>query len=297
MSKTRTGKGTGDGREPAFVRLAGFASASLPLSALGLPIVIFLPAFYAQDMGLGLTVVGTVFMLTRFWDIINDPIAGPLMDRFQHKVSYRALIAWSTPVLMGSAYALFMPPDGVTATYLLVTLFLLYGSWTVIEIARASLSVRLSHSYHGRSRVQGVIQQAAIIGGAIAMIVPAVWESTFGGDPESRVAALGWLIIVLLPPTILLSLVSFPAEATAKDDAAKDWGGLLRLLKNRPFLFVLFVDLMTGFGGGMVGTVFMFFFATHALGMGDQAGLLLLVFAGSGLLFLPVWLAIAKTLG
>ena len=296
MSKTRTGKGTGDGREPAFVRLAGFASASLPLSALGLPIVIFLPAFYAQDMGLGLTVVGTVFMLTRFWDIINDPIAGPLMDRFQHKVSYRALIAWSTPVLMGSAYALFMPPDGVTATYLLVTLFLLYGSWTVIEIARASLSVRLSHSYHGRSRVQGVIQQAAIIGGAIAMIVPAVWESTFGGDPESRVAALGWLIIVLLPPTILLSLVSFPAEATAKDDAVKDWGGLLRLLKNRPFLFVLFVDLMTGFGGGMVGTVFMFF-ATHALGMGDQAGLLLLVFAGSGLLFLPVWLAIAKRWG
>lgn len=283
-------------KEPGLRGLIGFASASLPLSALGMPIVIFLPAFYAQDMGLGLSVVGTVFMLTRFWDILNDPIAGPLMDRFQHKASYRALIAWSTPVLMLSAYALFMPPDGVTATYLLVTLFLLYGSWTIIEIARASLSVRLSGSYHGRSRVQGVIQQAVIIGGAVAMVVPAIWESTFGGDAASRVTALGWLIIALLPPTIAISLVSFPAEAGDPGTPVKNWGGLLRLLKNKPFLFVLFVDLMTGFGGGMVGTVFMFF-ATHALVMQDQAGLLLLVFAGSGLLLLPAWLALARRIG
>lgn len=282
--------------EPRLARLIGFASASLPLSALGLPIVIFLPAFYAQEMGLGLSAVGTVFMLTRFWDIVNDPIAGPLMDRFQHKVSYHALIAWSTPVLMASAYALFLPPRDVSAVYLLITLFLLYGSWTVIEIARASLSVRLSASYHGRSRVQGVIQQAVIIGGAVAMIIPAVWESVFGGEPGSRVAALGWFIILALPPTIVISLLNFPAAPGEAGEPAKSWGGLLRLLKNRPFLFVLFVDLMTGFGGGMVGTVFMFF-ATHALGMGDQAGLLLLVFAGSGLLFLPAWLALAKRIG
>ncbi|MDE5081806.1 MAG: MFS transporter, partial [Trichodesmium sp. St18_bin1] len=58
--------------------IAAFVSPGIPLSALGLPLIVYLPPFYAEEMGLGLSLVGTVFMITRFWDVLTDPVLGVL---------------------------------------------------------------------------------------------------------------------------------------------------------------------------------------------------------------------------
>ena len=72
-------------------RVAMFALPSIPISALGLPIVVYLPPFYAEEMGLSLTLVGTIFMIARFWDIFTDPILGVLSDRFPSRWGRRLL--------------------------------------------------------------------------------------------------------------------------------------------------------------------------------------------------------------
>jgi Na+/melibiose symporter-like transporter len=56
-------------------KLYAFSSPAATIAALGLPIVIFLPPLYAE-MGLGLSLVGTIFMLTRFFDVGTDPVFG-----------------------------------------------------------------------------------------------------------------------------------------------------------------------------------------------------------------------------
>ncbi len=67
-----------DVRTPAPV---AFVSPAFALAALGLPIVVVLPPLYAEH-GLGLTAVGTIFMATRFFDVVTDPAFGVLGDRF-----------------------------------------------------------------------------------------------------------------------------------------------------------------------------------------------------------------------
>ncbi|MBO6685706.1 MAG: MFS transporter, partial [Parvibaculum sp.] len=42
------------------LQIGAFGLPSIPISAMGLPIVVYLPPFYGHDMGLSLTVVGTV---------------------------------------------------------------------------------------------------------------------------------------------------------------------------------------------------------------------------------------------
>ena len=56
-----------------FQRLS-YTALNLPTSAAGMPIFIFILPFYADDLGLGLSLVGIIFFLGRFTDILTDPI-------------------------------------------------------------------------------------------------------------------------------------------------------------------------------------------------------------------------------
>jgi Na+/melibiose symporter-like transporter len=84
-------------------RLAAFASPSVAAAAAGLPIALYLPAYYAADLGLGLTLLGSIFMFTKIWDVITDPIVGMLTDRYPTRWGRRRhWIALGTPLLGAS---------------------------------------------------------------------------------------------------------------------------------------------------------------------------------------------------
>ncbi|HEX7775945.1 MAG TPA: MFS transporter, partial [Parvibaculum sp.] len=86
-------------------RLLAYAGPSIPIAALGLPLAVYLPPFYAGSMGLGLAAVGTVFMLARLWDVAIDPLLGILSDRIITRWGRRRLwVVLSVPIMMVSSY-------------------------------------------------------------------------------------------------------------------------------------------------------------------------------------------------
>ena len=70
--------------------LGAFVSQAVPIAGLGLPIVVYLPPFYADEMGLGLAAVGWIFMITRFFDVAIDPVFGLVADRYGTRFGRRA---------------------------------------------------------------------------------------------------------------------------------------------------------------------------------------------------------------
>jgi Na+/melibiose symporter-like transporter len=62
-----------------------FTALNLPTSAAGMPMFIFILPFYADDLGLGLSLVGIIFFFGRFTDILTDPVMGVLIDKFPSK--------------------------------------------------------------------------------------------------------------------------------------------------------------------------------------------------------------------
>ena len=48
--------------------LLAYALPGLPAAMVGLPLYIYLPSYYAVDLGLGLGVVGLVLLAARLWD-------------------------------------------------------------------------------------------------------------------------------------------------------------------------------------------------------------------------------------
>ena len=60
--------------------LFAYSLPGLPIAALGLPLAVHLPNFYAVEVGLGYTAVGFIFGAARFLDVFLDPVMGVVSD-------------------------------------------------------------------------------------------------------------------------------------------------------------------------------------------------------------------------
>ncbi|MEX0838576.1 MAG: MFS transporter [Parvibaculum sp.] len=281
------------------LQIGAFGLPSIPISALGLPIVVYLPPFYGHDMGLSLTVVGTVFMMARFWDVFTDPVLGMVSDRFPSRWGRRRhWIVISAPMLVISAYMLFMPSPPVTWVYLAGWMFFLYIGWTLITISHMSWGAELSADYDERSTIQGVREFLLIFGMFTVLALPAIIENVSeagAGGPE-KVAAMGWFIIILLPITIGLAVwlaPEFPGAPHQHIPWRRAWGIIAR---NRLLQRVLAADLLVNIAPAITGSLYIFF-ASYVMDLPKYASLLLLVYFIAGFVGIPGWIRLSHMAG
>ena len=240
--------------------IAAFVSPGIPLSALGLPLIVYLPPFYAEEMGLGLSLVGTVFMITRFWDVLTDPVLGVLSDRVTTPLGRRRhWIILSVPILMICVYKVFMPEAPITGNYLLFWMLLLYVGWTLLSISHMSWGAELSSDYYERSRVQGWREFALVFGMLAVLILPTILEQTGSADSATKVAAMGWFTIVLLPITVAIAVTNVKERPVAASCQLNLFKSTSVLLKNKLLIRVLLADLMIGLVPGIAGSIYIFF--------------------------------------
>tara|TARA_R110002110_G_scaffold85499_7_gene222424 strand:- start:6668 stop:8086 length:1419 start_codon:yes stop_codon:yes gene_type:complete len=281
------------------LQIGAFGLPSIPISALGLPIVVYLPPFYAHDMGLSLTVVGTVFMLARFWDVITDPVLGMVSDHFPSRWGRRRhWIVISAPILMISSYMLFMPSPPVTWVYLAGWMFVLYIGWTLITISHMSWGAELSADYDERSTIQGVREFLLIFGMFTVLALPAIIEtvSEAGAGGAAKVAAMGWFIIILLPVAIGLAVWLAPEFPSATDQQIPWKRAWSIIARNRLLQRVLAADLLVNIAPAITGSLYIFF-ASYVMQLPKAASLLLLVYFIFGFIGIPFWIRISHMAG
>jgi Na+/melibiose symporter-like transporter len=283
------------GRPLGIGQIAAFAAPGIPISALGLPLVVYLPPFFAE-LGIELAAVGTIFMIARFWDVVTDPVIGIASDKFGTRFGRRRpWIAMSVPILMWCVYKVFMPPDVVNAAYLLWWMLLLYVGWTMLTISHMAWGAELTDRYHERSRIQGWREFAVGFGMFGVLLLPAVIERT-GGDTRARVASMGWFIIIFLPIAVALALWRVP-ERKVPDQPAIGWRRAAALVFRNAFMRrVLLADVLIGLGFGVVTALYLFFVG-HVLLLPKHGSSLLLVYLVAGILGIPMWMRLSYRFG
>ncbi|MBX3496513.1 MAG: MFS transporter [Parvibaculum sp.] len=290
---------TQQGRQPlSRWTLFAFALPAAPISAMGLPLAVHLPPYYAGSLGLGLTVVGTIFMFARFWDVFTDPVLGIVSDKYETRFGRRRhWIVISVPIMLVSVYMIFMPPVAVTGFYLVAWLFVLYVGWTLLTISHMSWGAELTPDYHERSRVQGAREIALILGMVFVLTLPILIEMTGPEDvAAARVASMGWFVIILLPIAVFLAVRFVPERKTPPPQHVPMKEAVAALVQSKPLQNVLAADLISGISGGLVASMFLFL-AEDALQLGRYSSLMLLGYFISGVSFIPVMLWISRKLG
>lgn len=294
-------------RLPAW-RLAVFAALAIPLAGAGLPLAVYLPPYYAQELGLGLGAVGLIFMLSRVWDAATDPLVGVLSDRTRSRFGRRKpWIAAGAPLFALSTAAIFAPGlfevERPGAAWLSVWLAVFYVGWTMIQIPVSAWAGQVAAQYHERSRVQTYFQVATAGGLLLVLVLPAVLDQLgaragLPADPGLKVAAMGGFILATFVPTLIAALALVkeppaPPPSSVRSTLRRD----LALAARDPLLRkVLTSDFAVTLGQLIRSSLFVFFVSAYMRRPDLAAGLFLLQFV-FGVFAGPIWLRIGYRLG
>ena len=281
-------------------QMALYASPALAVSALGFPLMIFLPPFYAETMGLGVEAVGFVFMLTRIWDMCVDPAFGLLIDRRRGGGRYngrKALMMIALPLILVSVYFIFNPPLHASALYLLGWMLMLYSGWTLLTITHLAWGAEIETDYDRRSRIMGWREFCLGLGMFLMLIVPAVMELVFHAEESTKISFMGYFILVSLPLTVGAALAKVPApQAPAHIKRATMDAALWRIVRSEAFLRVCSANALVGFGTGVTTSLYIFFIA-RIVQRPELTSVLLLVYFFVAFLGIPPWLKLSFKLG
>ncbi len=281
-------------------RVLAHASLAMPLAGVGLPVAVYLAPLYAHEVGLGLALTGFLFMLLRFWDIMTDPIMGFLVDRFKSPWGrVRHWIMLSVPVLGLATYFIYMPPrSGASAWYFAGWMLLFYLGFTMLQTSRSAWVSAIASDYDDRSRY---FFWAEILSGIFMLLLlatPLILQlSGVEADRFDQVRVMGWLLILSLPVSALLSCIFVPdPKIKGHDGQAASFTprSILKALSNHNLGRVLGMEILAGTSIAITGSIYLFV-AEHIYGVSDGAasGILFLFFIVS-MAALPFWLYLSR---
>ncbi len=219
----------------------------------------YLMIFYTDVFGLSAAVVGTMFLITRVWDSVFDPIVGVVADRTETRWGkFRPYLLWLAIPFGGMAILTFYTPalgDTGKIVYAFITYSLMMMVYSAINVPYASLLGVMSPNPQDRNVLSTFRMMFAYIGSFVALLLfmPLVGAFT-GGDTSQEVQQYGWLMAVAVI-AVACSLLFFGCFSLTKErvkavkcEKTPLMTDIRDLLGNRPWWILL--------GAGIASLVF-----------------------------------------
>jgi len=282
-------------------RLALYAAPAVALAMPTIPVYVYLPAFYAEHVGLGLALTGAVLFAARVLDVVTDPLVGLLSDRWRTPFGRRK--PWMAVGAVLAAFALVQlldPPSGATARDLLMWSALLYLGWTCVAIPYNAWGAEMAQDYHERTRIAGARESAMLVGVLLAGTTPAL-AAQFGMAEPEALALIGWMAIAAGVPTLVLLLARVPEPAAPLRPTASlpSAHGLAwrSLTANGAFVRLFGAWFVNGLANGIPAALLPLYLK-HVLQAGTETiGLLILAYFLSAVVAVPFWLRLSHRIG
>ena len=100
--------------QPSRGAYVAYGALGMPLAFAALPLYVQVPALYASEVGLSLSLIGWILLAARIVDAVTDPLIGWASDHLQ---SRRTLIIAALPLLAIGLPALLSPPANAGAVW------------------------------------------------------------------------------------------------------------------------------------------------------------------------------------
>jgi GPH family glycoside/pentoside/hexuronide:cation symporter len=206
--------------------------------------ILFITIFYTDVFGISAKAVGTMFLITKIWDAVNDPMMGMIADRTETRWGkFRPYILWFAIPFGILGVLTFTTPDLSTTgklIYAYITYTLLMMLYTVINVPYSALMGVITSN----ARIRTVVSQfrfvAAFLGGLIVQYSVLRMVKKFGGGNE----ALGWQL-AMVALSVLAVVLLFITFATTKERVKPPKGQKTRLQddlrdlsNNKPWLLI-----------------------------------------------------------
>lgn len=277
--------------------LWAYGLPGLPLAMASLPVYIFIPTLYAQDLGISLGAIGVVLFIARFVDAISDPLLGLLSDRTNSRFGRRKpWMVLAMPFMLVTIFQLFDPPDGATITHLAVWSIVLSLVWTAMILPYNAWAAELSDDYHERTQLTSAREAMVLVGTMIAAAFPVVMSELGYPSLREHTGGIALFVLFTLPLTVLVISTLVPDRQIETKKHVPWRKGFAILAGNKPFRRLLTTYFINAAANGIPATLFILF-VTHRLEMPESYGLLLFAYFLAGLVGIPVWYGVSKMVG
>ncbi len=211
----------------------------------------FLLFFYTDVFGIPAAAAGTMLMVSRFWDALNDPMMGIIADRTNTKWGkFRPYLLWMSGPLAVIGVLTFITPNFSTTgkiVYAYITYTLIMMAYTAVNIPYSALMGVLSPNTQERTSVSTYRFVLAFVGAFIVQGLTLPLVQFFGGGNQAvgfpfTMTVFGVLAILLFYVTFATTRERVQPPAT-QNTALKD--DLKDLLANRPWMILLIMGVFT----------------------------------------------------
>lgn len=262
---------------------------AMMLAAAGIPLYIHLPRFASVNLGIGLGVIGTVLLVIRLIDLVQDPLIGWAIDRWPRAQSLFAMLA-AGGLAVGFPLLFTLEAGPHVVARLIAILVLLFSAYSLGMILLYGRSATLAREGSSQELMTlAAYREAGMLAGVvIAAIAPAILMG-FGAGARGY-PAFGLFLGALAVAVALLTRPAWRRPAVLGDRLSLEGlgeAGALRLLA---------LALVNSLPVAITSTLFLFF-VEDRLQLEGMAGPLLIVFFLSAGLSVPLWARMSQRIG
>ena len=259
------------------------------LAFAGLPLYIHAPRYYAEDMDVGLTVLGIMLLAARAMDSLQDPLIGRLADRWTRRREAWAVV--SGVLLVAGFAVLFAPPGwGDPLLRLVIGLLTAFTGFSALQIALYDHGLaQAEEAGGGFTRIALWREAGGLAGICFAAALPAVLGAVFG----AAFAYAGYAATFGLFALLVLGRMRCRWLASGMSSPGTGFVDALRVPGVAPILAFGFVNALPT---AVTSTLFLFFVA-DILVAETHAGPMLLVFFAAAAAAAPAWARLAGRIG
>ena len=158
--------------------------------------------FLTKEVGIAAGAVGTLLIVARFWDAVNDPILGSIVDRVQPKKGkfkpWINAVSVLMPIATIAAFWNFNGGDGFNLVYAYIT-YIVWGMlYTVSDVPIFALATTMTDVPEERVTIMSIGRLAAGLASlAIGIAAPSLIVNS--GYQTTIIILMGISFIVMLP--------------------------------------------------------------------------------------------------
>lgn len=148
----------------------------------------YLLFFYTKVFGISPAAAGTMFLITRIWDSVNDPMMGVIADRTNSRWGkYRPYILWgAVPFACVGILTFFTPDLSETGklVYAYITYTLMMMVYTAVNVPYASLLGVMTPNIQDRNQLSSFRMFFAYVGSFVTFMIFQPLVDLFAGRAE-----------------------------------------------------------------------------------------------------------------
>ena len=258
---------------------------------------LYLIYFFTDVFMISAVAAGTIFLVSKIWDAVFDPIMGYVCDHTKSRWGKKRPYLLFGSIIVGVSTALlFAAPDLSPAGrvwYAFVTFIFFCSALTVANVPYGALTADLSLDTRERSSVSGFRMTFALIGTLFAAGATKLLVGMFGSE-LSGFRAMGFIYAVAIVAILLVTFASVRERGLGSAEANQSFRKDVALvIKNGPFLILTAATFLVMVAINTMAAIVNYYFKYNlsAEGMIPVAFLILFVTAA---IFLPLFVFISN---